>query len=144
MHADNQIENRGTVTENYPEQLRRLGRRIEDRIDRDLELARRSHHAKFGFGQFAPQFSRAMLDQFDKNFVLGFEMKIESAETDVGLARDICDPRLMISLARNHPFRRLYKIEPSLLTPPIEEIRNLAHVPRGLSHREHFDGIGTR
>src|SRR5260370_41054298 len=104
VHADHQIQKRGAVTENYPEQLRRLGGRVEDRVYRDLELVSRRPHPQFGLGQFSPQFCRAMLDQFDKNFVLGFEMKIESAETDVGLARDICDPRLMISLARNHPF----------------------------------------
>src|SRR5260370_25336265 len=134
VHAHHQIQESRAVTKNDPEQFRRLGRRVEDRIDRDFELLRRSQHAQFCFSQLAPQFGSAMLSQLDKNFVLGFEVKVESPEADVGLSRDVCDPRLMISLARDDALRRLDQIEPSLLAPPIEPIRNLADLSCGLSH----------
>jgi hypothetical protein len=53
--------------------------------------------ARLGLGQVATQFGRAMLDQLDKDFVLGLEMQIEGAEPDVRFGRDVGDSGLMVS-----------------------------------------------
>ena len=75
-----------------------------------------------------------MLDQFDENFILGFEVKIESAQADIGLGGDIGDARLMVPLARDHALGGLDQIDASLLASSIKAIGNLADLSCCLSH----------
>src|ERR1019366_1174181 len=98
VDADHQIQKRRAMAEHYPKQFGRLGRRVENRIDRDFELLGRRMDPSLRLGEFAPQFSRAMLDQLDKNFVLGPEVQVEGAQPDVGFSRDVGDSRLMVPL----------------------------------------------
>ena len=114
------------MAEHYPKQFGRLGRRVENRIDRDFELLGRRMDARLRLGEFASQFSRAMLDQLDEDFVLGLEVQVEGAQPDVGFGRDIGDSRLMVPLARDDAFGRLDQIDARLLTAPIESIRSVA------------------
>ncbi len=126
VDADHQIQKRRAMTEHYPKQFRRLGRRVQNRVDRDFELLGRRTDARLRLGEFAPQFSRAMLNQLDKNFILGLEVQVERAQADVGFGRDIGDTRLMVPLARDDAFGRLNQIDARFLTPPIESIRSVA------------------
>ena len=134
VDADHQIQKRRAVPEHYPKQFGRLGRRVENRIDRDFELLGRRTDARLRLGQLAPQFSRAVLDQLDKDFVLGLEVQVEGAQADVGFGRDVGDSRLMVPLARDDTFGRLDQIDPRLLTAPIESIRSIAEFSICLTH----------
>jgi len=80
VDADHQIEKRRTVPNTIRKSSGRLGRRIENRVDRDLELFGRRMDARLRLAENTPQFSRAMLDQLDENFVLGLEVQVEGAE----------------------------------------------------------------
>src|SRR5258708_11940589 len=71
VDADHQIEERRAVSEDYPEQFGRFGSRIENRVDRDLQFLGWRVKSRLGLGELASEFSRAMLDQLDKNFILG-------------------------------------------------------------------------
>jgi len=107
VDADHQIEERRAVAEYYPEQLGRLGRRVENRIDRDLQFLGRGMDSRLDLGECASELSRAMLDQLDKDFVLGFEVQVKGAEANIGFGSDVGDARLMVALARDDALGRL-------------------------------------
>ena len=138
VHADHQIEKRGTVAEHDSEKFRRFGGRVENRVDRDLELLGRRMDARLGLGEILAQLRGAMLDQLDKNFVLGFEMQVEGAEADVGFGRDVGDARLMVALARDDAFGRLDQIDARFLATAIESIRHIGSLSSCLTHDRRF------
>src|SRR5258708_2730224 len=138
MDANHQIEERGTVAEDDAEEFRRLGGRIENRIDRDLEFLGRRMKARLRLAESAAQFSRAMLDQLDKDFVFGLEVQVERAEADVGFGRNVGDARLMVSLARDDALGRLDQIDSCLLATAIESIWSISRLSSNLTHRLRF------
>jgi hypothetical protein len=91
-------------------------------------------HARFRLGEVVPQLLCAMLDELDKDFVLGLEVQVEGAETNVGFGGDVGDARLMVSLARDDAFGRLNQIDPRLFTPAIEPILTLTNLSRDCCH----------
>ena len=91
--------------------------------------------ARLCLAEVAPQLGRAMLDQLDKDFVLGFEVQVEGAEANVGFGRDVGDARLMVALARDDALGRLDQIDARLLAPPIESIRRIAGLSQQLIPR---------
>ena len=107
VDADHQIEERRAVAEDNAEQLGRLGRRVENRIDRDLKFLGWRMDSRLGLGECASELSRAMLDQLDKDFVLGFEVQVKGAEANIGFGGDVGDARLMVALARDDALGRL-------------------------------------
>ena len=113
-----------------------LRRRIEDGIDGDAQFVLDALDPGFRGIDFGAQLGRAGLDQLDKNFVLGFEVKVESAEAHVGLARDIGDAGLMVSLARDDALGRLEQIDAGLLASAIEAIGDLMNVACRSCHQE--------
>ena len=82
-----------------------------------------------------------MLDQLDKNFVLGLEVQVEGAEPDVGFGRDVGDAGLMIALARDDADGSLHQFDARLFTPAIEPIRRIAGLSSNLSHSKVYDDI---
>ena len=136
VDANHQIEERRAVAEHDPEQFGRLGRRVENRIDRDLEFLGWRMDSRLGLGECASELSRAMLDQLDKDFVLGFEVQIEGAEANVGFGGDVGDARLMVALARDDALGRLNQIDARLFATTIKSIRRITGLSRSLSHRE--------
>ena len=138
VDADHQIEERGAVAEHDAEQFRRLGRSVENRIDRDLEFLGRRMDSRLGLAEFVAQLGRAMLDQLDKNFVLGFEVQVEGAEANVGFGGDVGDARLMVALARDDALGRLNQIDARLFTTTIKSIRRITRLSRSLTHRVIF------
>src|SRR5262249_53916700 len=122
MHSHHQIEKCRAVTENDSEQFRSFRRCAEDGIDRDLEFLFRRANARLRFGEFPPQLSRAVFDQLDEDFVLGFEMEIEGAQADVSLGGNVSDAGLMIALAGNDAFSSLDQVQARLFAPAMEAI----------------------
>ena len=122
------------MTEHDAEKFWRFGRRVENSIDRDLEFFGRRVNARLCLGELAPQLRRAVLDQLDKNFVLGFEVQVEGAEANVRLGRDVSDSRLMIALARNDTLGGLNQIDTRLLATAIESVWRIASLSSYLTH----------
>src|ERR1700691_547979 len=139
VDPDHQVEERRAVAEHYPKEFGRLSCRVEDRINRDLQLLGRRMDARLGLAQAAPQLGRAMLDQLDENFVLSFKVQVESAEADVRFGGDVGDARLMVALARDDAFGRLHEIEARLFTSPIESIRSVNGLSSDCCHETVYD-----
>ena len=128
VDAHHQIEKRGTVAEhdrNSSGASAAASRMVSIVM---LEFLGRRVDARLGRGEILAQLRRAILDQLDKNFVLGFEMQVEGAEADVGFGRDVGDAGLMVALARDDTFGRLDQIDAGLFATTIESIRRIGRL----------------